>query len=87
MAITAHTIRHRIDGDVHVHVAATGGDALALVRECEAAAAEAYMDGPTCSLCDGLGHGYPGAGPCPLEMTGWAEAELQDRMEALAGVR
>lgn len=21
----------------------------------------------TCSICDGLGHGYPGAGPCPLE--------------------
>jgi hypothetical protein len=25
---------------------------------------------PTCSLCDGVGHGYPGAGPCPLEETG-----------------
>lgn len=24
-------------------------------------------EGPTCSLCDGLGHGYPGGGPCPLE--------------------
>lgn len=22
---------------------------------------------PTCSLCDAVGHGYPGAGPCPLE--------------------
>lgn len=21
----------------------------------------------TCNICDGLGHGYPGAGPCPLE--------------------
>jgi hypothetical protein len=28
-------------------------------------------DGPTCSICDGLGHGYPGAGPCPLEDRGW----------------
>lgn len=27
-------------------------------------------EGPTCSLCDALGHGYPGGGPCPLEMTG-----------------
>jgi hypothetical protein len=27
-------------------------------------------DGPTCSLCDGIGHGYPGAGPCPLEERG-----------------
>jgi len=25
---------------------------------------------PTCSICDGLGHGYPGAGPCPLEERG-----------------
>jgi len=27
-------------------------------------------EGPTCPICDALGHGYPGAGPCPLEMTG-----------------
>lgn len=35
--------------------------------------------GRTCSLCDGLGHGYPGGGPCPLEERGhWdAEADLQ----------
>jgi hypothetical protein len=25
---------------------------------------------PACSICDGIGHGYPGAGPCPLEETG-----------------
>jgi hypothetical protein len=24
-------------------------------------------EGPTCLICDGVGHGYPGAGPCPLE--------------------
>jgi len=30
-----------------------------------------WDDGPTCSLCDGLGHGYPGGGPCPLEERGW----------------
>jgi len=24
-------------------------------------------EGPSCSLCDALGHGYPGGGPCPLE--------------------
>ena len=24
---------------------------------------------PCCSICDGIGHGYPGAGPCPLENT------------------
>jgi hypothetical protein len=30
---------------------------------------------PTCSLCDGAGHGYPGAGPCPLEERGSYDAE------------
>lgn len=25
------------------------------------------IEGPTCPICDGLGHGYPGAGPCPIE--------------------
>ena len=24
-------------------------------------------EGRTCSICDGVGHGYPGGGPCPLE--------------------
>lgn len=24
-------------------------------------------DGPSCSICDALGHGYPGGPPCPLE--------------------
>ncbi|MDQ6796454.1 MAG: hypothetical protein M3011_00275 [Actinomycetota bacterium] len=24
-------------------------------------------EGPTCSICDAVGHGYPGGGPCPLE--------------------
>lgn len=28
---------------------------------------EQEIEGPTCRICDGLGHGYPGAGPCPLE--------------------
>ena len=28
---------------------------------------EQYIEGPTCSICDALGHGYPGGGPCPLE--------------------
>lgn len=23
-----------------------------------------------CSICDGLGHGFPGGGPCPLEEQG-----------------
>ena len=32
-------------------------------------------EGPTCSICDGLGHGYPGGGPCPLEDRGAYEPE------------
>lgn len=47
---------------------------------------EDWDEGPTCSICDGLGHGYPGGPPCPLEMRGADEADLQDRMEAMAGV-
>ncbi len=27
-------------------------------------------EGPCCRICDGQGHGYPGGGPCPLEMQG-----------------
>jgi hypothetical protein len=30
-------------------------------------------EGPTCSLCDALGHGYPGGPPCPLEDRGRCE--------------
>ncbi len=31
-----------------------------------------YMStvGRTCSICDAVGHGYPGGGPCPLEERG-----------------
>lgn len=29
-------------------------------------------DGRTCSICDGLGHGYPGGPPCPLEQTDYS---------------
>jgi hypothetical protein len=29
-------------------------------------------EGPTCSICDGLGHGYPGGPPCPLEQTDYS---------------
>lgn len=29
-----------------------------------------YDEGPSCSLCDALGHGYPGGPPCPLEDSG-----------------
>jgi hypothetical protein len=35
---------------------------------------------PCCSICDGAGHGYPGAGPCPLENTmSWADVEREDQ--------
>lgn len=32
-----------------------------------------YDEGPTCSICDGLGHGYPGGRPCPLEDRGYSD--------------
>ena len=39
-----------------------------------AAAEDAYWANvapeQTCAVCDALGHGYPGAGPCPLEERG-----------------
>jgi len=37
----------------------------------ERQASAMFDDGPTCSICDGLGHGYPGGGPCPLEDRGY----------------
>lgn len=39
-----------------------------------------------CSICDGVGHGQPGYGPCPLEERGWAEALMDEEMEARMGV-
>jgi hypothetical protein len=29
-------------------------------------------EGPTCSICDAVGHGYPGGPPCPLEVTDYS---------------
>jgi hypothetical protein len=46
-------------------------DACSLLADYE----DAYVEGPTCSLCDAVGHGYPGAGPCPLEDRGAYEAD------------
>jgi hypothetical protein len=31
-----------------------------------------------CSICDGLGHGYPGGAPCPLEDRGWGDDDPRD---------
>ena len=43
-----------------------------------------YEDERTCSICDGLGHGYPGAGPCPLEERGFGVWE-EDRYASGVG--
>lgn len=33
---------------------------------------EEYYDyEQACVICDGLNHGYPGAGPCPIEDRGY----------------
>jgi hypothetical protein len=36
---------------------------------------ESYLDeqARSCSICDGLGHGYPGGRPCPLEDVSYAD--------------
>lgn len=39
-----------------------------------------------CSLCDGLGHGQPGYGPCPLEERGADEAYAERQWENARGV-
>lgn len=44
---------------------------------------EAYEDLPCCSICDGAGHGYPGGGPCPLEVNEVLRYET-DQEEAFA---
>jgi len=31
-----------------------------------------------CSICDGVGHGQPGHGPCPLEDRGWADYDPRE---------
>ena len=56
-------------------------------RECIALQeeADAMLDGPTCSICDGAGHGFPGGPPCPLEMGGPDDGF--DRWEEDRGVR
>jgi hypothetical protein len=49
----------------------------------EIAYALAEADTVYCSLCDGIGHGQPGHGPCPLENRGWMDtAADEDRHRA-----
>lgn len=69
---------HRTDWDREGHVHTTVAEA----RECQFAPDPLY-DAPTCSICDGVGHGYPGGGPCPLEEQGWAAARWDEEREAL----
>ncbi len=39
-----------------------------------------------CSICDGQGHGQPGYGPCPLEMTGADETYRESLWDAARGL-
>ena len=65
------------DDRLYVVVADTGVVADVLRQDWD-------WEGPTCSICDGLGHGYPGGGPCPLEDTmSDAEYEMERREWAL----
>lgn len=65
-------------------------DTVEEARECDyLAASEAAHDyAPSCSICDGIGHGYPGGAPCPLECdpVAWMETE-EDEMRADAMTR
>jgi len=49
--------------------------------------ADEVINGPAeprcCSICDGMGHGYPGGGPCPLENMG---EPMSEREEYLLGL-
>jgi hypothetical protein len=47
-------------------------------------AEQAADDERTCTICDGLGHGYPGAGPCPLEERGGPDMDRYE--EAMVNV-
>ena len=47
-----------------------------------AAAAYDEYEGLCCLICDGLGHGYPGGGPCPLEERGYEDARRDEEREA-----
>lgn len=83
----AFTHRHLIDGIEHCgtrHATATEA------RDCEtdtlAHIAEAAHE-VCCSICDGVGHGQPGYGPCPLEVNEVAAWETsRDEAYALAWV-
>ena len=70
---------------------------VAMVRRCfglehglysleEQASIEAQDEPQTCSICDGIGHGYPGAGPCPTEINEvqYWETDAEERMAAQA---
>lgn len=39
-----------------------------------------------CALCDAVGHGQPGYGPCPLEERGAEDAYAEAQWEAARGV-
>ena len=54
------------------------GRAIRVVTDgdCQGCEAEAYAyEARCCSICDGVGHGYPGGGPCPLEDRGAYDGE------------
>lgn len=38
-----------------------------LCEKCDRELYDQFDEPPCCSLCDGVGHGYPGGGPCWLE--------------------
>ena len=57
-------------------------------HECEEWTMAAAWDAEQvyCSLCDGIGHGQPGYGGCPLENRGVEDTYAEEAWEAARGV-
>lgn len=83
---TAEIHHHDTVSEVRLCFALTfqDGNKLFSVEESDELDYENFLAERTCSICDGLGHGYPGGGPCPLEVSPvvWMEEE-EDRLRAL----
>lgn len=61
-------------------------DELKSVPRFTLAELDALFEPQCCSICDGMGHGYPGGGPCPTEELPWYVAMKEaNAAEAYAG--
>ena len=63
----------------HTHIVIAASDEVQYLAYAEAEAGTIY-----CSICDGIGHGQPGYGPCPLEDRGWMDTFEEEARAAFA---